>query len=477
MVERYASRDLIPPQNLEAEQSVLGAMIIDRSAVERALEILKPDDFYREAHQRVFEAMWDLAERSEPVDLVTLSDALRVRQQLDQVGGVSYLATLADIVPTTANVEYYAKIVEEKAILRRLIEASSRITGWAYDQPDEVTNIVDRAEQEIFKVGQRRMGSFFYPIKSLVADGWDAIEAAYEDQSDVTGVDTGFDKLNFMTSGLQPSDFIIVAARPSMGKTAFSLGMAVNAAKAQNQAVAVFSLEMSKEQLTMRMITSEARVNAHRLRTGYLRDGDWSKIADAVARLSDLKVFIDDSSDITPMQMRAKCRRLAAEHKLGLIVIDYLQLIHGGGRDENRNQEITTIARSLKAMAKELNVPVIALSQLSRAVERREDKRPMLSDLRESGSIEAEADVVMFLYRDAYYKRKEEMAGKSLAEIGHDKQEERRVPGEEQNEVTEIIISKHRNGPVGTVKLSFIAEFARFENLAEHEEEPPYDGG
>ncbi len=466
---------MVPPQNLEAEQSVLGAMVIDRSAVERALEILKPEDFYRDAHQRIFEAMWDLAERSEPVDLVTLSDALRVRQQLDQVGGVSYLATLADIVPTTANIEYYARIVEQKAILRRLIEASNRITGWAYDQPDDVENIVDRAEQEIFKVGQRRMGNFFYPLKTLVAESWDAIEAAAENQSDVTGVDTGFQKLNFMTSGLQPSDMVIVAARPSMGKTAFSIGMAINAARATGKAIAVFSLEMSKEQITLRIITSEARVNAHRLRTGYLRDGDWTKIADAMGRLSDLKVFIDDSSEITPMQMRAKCRRLAAEHGLGLVVVDYLQLINGNGRDENRNQEITTIARSLKAMAKELNVPVVALSQLSRAVERREDKRPMLSDLRESGSIEAEADIVMFLYREAYYKRKEEMAGKTLEQIGQEKQQTRRMPGEEQSEVTEVIISKHRNGPVGTVKLSFLPEYARFEELAEHEEEPAFE--
>jgi replicative DNA helicase len=474
VIERLGTRDTIPPQNLEAEQSVLGAMMIDRVAVERAREILQPDDFYRDAHQRIFEAMWDLAERSEPVDLVTLSDALRVRQHLDQIGGVSYLATLADIAPTTANIEYYARIVEHKAILRRLIEASNRITGWAYEQPDEVDTIVDRAEQEIFKVGRRQMGSSFYPLKTLVSQGWDAIESAYEDQSEVTGVDTGFTRFNFMTSGLQPSDLVIVAARPSMGKTAFSLGMAVNAAKSQPMAVAVFSLEMSKEQLTIRMITSEARVNAHRLRTGYLREGDWARIGDAVARLSDLKVFIDDSSDVTPTQMRAKCRRLAVEENLGLIVIDYLQLIRGGGKDENRNQEITTIARQLKSMAKELHVPVVALSQLSRAVEKREDKRPMLSDLRESGSIEAEADVVCFLYRESYYKRKEESSG-GLAQMGH-QTDEHRIPGEEKSEVTEIIIAKHRNGPVGTVKLTFLPEYAKFEDLAEYEEEPAYQG-
>jgi replicative DNA helicase len=447
-------------------------MLLDRAAVETALEILKSEDFYREAHQRIFEAIWDLAERSEPVDLVTLTDVLRIRGQLDQVGGVSYLATLADIVPTTANVEYYARIVEQKAILRRLIGASSRISGWAYDQSEDAEVVVDRAEQEIFRLGQRRIGQYFWPLKSLVAEGWDTIEAAYEDQSDVTGIDTGFDRLNFLTAGFQPSDFVIVAARPSMGKTAFSLGLAVNAAKAHDCAAAIFSLEMSKEQLTMRLITSEARVNAHRLRTGYLRDGDWSKIADAVSRLSDLKLFIDDSSDITPMQMRAKCRRLAAEHKLGLVVVDYLQLIRGTGREENRNQEITSIARSMKAMAKELNVPVIALSQLSRAVERREDKRPMLSDLRESGSIEAEADLVCFLFREEYYKKREEH--RPGAEGDPSQGADRRVPGEERTDITEIIVAKHRNGPVGTVKLNFMPEYARFEDLTENEEEPPF---
>lgn len=451
-------------------------MLIDRVAVERAREILQPEDFYRDAHQRIFEAMWDLAERSEPVDIVTLSNALRTRQHLDQIGGVSYLATLADIVPTTANIEYYARIVEQKAILRRLIEASSRITGWAYEPPDEVDVVVDRAEQEIFNVGRRHMGSSFVPLKALVSQGWDAIEAAYENQSDVTGIDTGFTRFNFMTSGLQPSDLIIVAARPSMGKTAFSLCMAVNAAIRSKVAVAVFSLEMSKEQLAVRMITSDALVNAHRLRTGYLREGDWARIGDAVARLSDLKVFVDDSSEVTPLQMRAKCRRLAAEENLGLIVIDYLQLIRGSGRDENRNQEITTIARQLKSMAKELNVPVVALSQLSRAVERREDKRPMLSDLRESGSIEAEADVVCFLYREDYYKRKEEASGE-LAQMGHTRSEERRMPGEESGELTEVIIAKHRNGPVGTVKLTFLAEYAKFVDRVEYEAEAPYEGG
>jgi replicative DNA helicase len=472
VIERFASRDAIPPQNLEAEQSVLGAMLLDRLAVERAREILQPEDFYRDAHRRIFEAMWDLSERSEPVDLVTLSDTLRVRQALDQIGGVSYLATLADLVPSTSNVEYYARIVEQKATLRRLIEASNRITGWAYEQPDEVDSIVDRAEQEIFRVGRRQMGSSFYPLKSLVSQGWDDIEKAYEEQSEVTGVDTGYTRFNFMTSGLQPSDLVIIAARPSMGKTAFSLGMAVNAAKSQPMAVAVFSLEMSKEQLTVRMITSEAKVNAHRLRTGYLREGDWARIGEAVSRLAELRVYVDDSSDVTPVQMRAKCRRLAAEENLGLVVVDYLQLIRGNGRDENRNQEITTIARQLKAMAKELNVPVVALSQLSRAVERREDKRPMLSDLRESGSIEAEADIVAFLYREDYYKRKEEASTGGGAQTGS----ERSMPGEARTETTEVIIAKHRNGPVGTVKLMFLPEYARFEDMAEHEE-APYEGG
>jgi replicative DNA helicase len=472
VIDRLPARDTIPPQNLEAEQSVLGAMIVDRAAVEKAIEILRPEDFYREAHQRVFEAAWDLAERSEPVDLITISDALRIRNQLDQVGGVSYLATLADMVPTTSNVEYYARIVEQKAIMRRLIEASSRIAGWGYEQAEPADVVVDRSEQEIFKVGQRRLGKYFIPLRELMADGWDAIDAAYTDKRDITGVDTGFERLNFLTSGLQPSDFVIIAARPSMGKTAFALNLAVNAAKSQNIAVAVFSLEMSKMQIALRFMTAEARVNAHRLRTGYLREGDWAKLSEAIGRLSNLQVHVDDTTDVTPMQMRAKCRRLAAEHKLGLVVVDYLQLIRGTGRDENRNQEITSIARSLKSMAKELDVPVVALSQLSRNVERREDKRPMLSDLRDSGSIEAEADLVCFLYREKYYDRKD---AKSLDDAGSGDREQHH-PGEDQTDTTEVIIAKHRNGPVGTVKLTFLREYARFEDMADEHEEPPYGG-
>lgn len=472
MIDRLPARDTIPPQNLEAEQSVLGAMLVDRAAVEKAIEIVRPEDFYREAHQRIFEAAYDLAERSEPVDLITISDTLRVRNQLDQVGGVSYLATLADMVPTTSNVEYYARIVEQKAIMRRLIEAASRISGWAYEQAEPADAIVDRAEQEIFQVGQRHLGNYFVSLRDLMAEGWDAIDEAYTDKREITGIDTGFSRLNFMTSGLQPSDFIIIAARPSMGKTAFALNLAVNAAKSQDIAVAVFSLEMSRMQIAMRFMTAEAKVNAHRLRTGYLREGDWSRLSEAIGRLSNLHVHVDDTTDVTPMQMRAKCRRLAAERKLGLVVIDYLQLIRGSGREDNRNQEITNIARSLKAMAKELNVPVVALSQLSRNVERREDKRPMLSDLRDSGSIEAEADVVCFLYRDEYYKRKE---AASLDDIGRPEPEQR-MPGEEHTETTEVIVAKHRNGPVGTVKLAFLREYARFEDLADETEEPPYGG-
>jgi replicative DNA helicase len=458
-------------------------MIIDRTALERAREILRPDDFYREAHQRIFEAAEDLAERSEPVDLITLSDALRVRNHLEQVGGIAYLATLADIVPTTANVEYYAQIVEHKAILRRLINVSQNITGWCYDGGEDADTIVDRAEHAIFEVGKHRMGESFVPLKQLVTDSWDSIEKAYENTSDVIGVDTGFRKFNNITTGLQPSDFIIIAARPSMGKTAFALSIATNAAHAARRrkqpfAVAIFSLEMSKEQLALRMITSEARVNSHRLRTGRLHGEDWGRIANAVESLSELSIYIDDTTDISPMQMRAKCRRLAATDNLGLVIIDYLQLIRSTGRTENRNQEITAIARSLKAMAKELKVPVVALSQLSRAVERRDDRKPMLSDLRDSGSIEAEADLVAFLYREDYYKKKDarELSKGDTQPEEVDRDPAHNPPGERPPEVTEVIVAKHRNGPVGTIKLQFISNYARFENLVEDEEEPPYGG-
>jgi replicative DNA helicase len=466
-MNRASVMDRLPPQNLEAEQSALGSMLLDKTAAERVLEVLMPEDFYREAHQRIFTAMWDLAEQGEPVDIVTASEELRRRNLLDSVGGITYLTTLLDSVPTAANAEYYAHIVEEKAILRRLIEASHEIAAMAYDPLEDIDVTVNGAENAIFKVAQRRVGKNFYPLRDLMVESWELLSAQAESDDAVTGVNTGFEDLNYQTSGFQPSDLVIVAARPSMGKTAFCLSIAVNAARNvkpdRPSAVAIFSLEMSKEQLAMRMLCSEAGVSSHRLRTGFTRDGDWEKISDAMGRLSELPVFIDDSSDITVMQMRSKCRRLAAEGGIGMIVVDYMQLVRAHGRAENRNQELSVIARALKSMAKEFNVPVVALSQLSRAVEKREDKRPILSDLRESGAIEAEADLVAFIHRPKYYDR-----GADDGEGIEEELNDRRV-GMENTEEAEIIIAKHRNGPVGTVKLGFQAEYARFVNLARYE--------
>jgi replicative DNA helicase len=467
-MNRVAAIDRMPPQNLEAEQSTLGSMLLDPLASERVLEILLPEDFYSQAHQRIFGAMWDLAEHGEPVDLVTVAEDLKRKSLLDAVGGAAYLTVLCDSVPTAANAEYYARIVEEKGILRRLIEASNEIANYAYSPSEDVDITVNQAENAIFKVAQRRVGKNFFPIRDLVVDSWELLSAQAEGENGVTGVDTGFKDLNYQTSGFQPSDLIIVAARPSMGKTAFCLSIAVNSARKNYEdkpgAVAIFSLEMSKEQLAIRMLCSEAGVSSHRLRTGYTRDGDWEKVSSAMGRLSELPIYIDDSSDITAVQMRSKCRRLAAEHRLSLVIIDYIQLIGSHGRSENRNQELSVIARSLKAMAKEFNVPVIALSQLSRAVERREDKRPILSDLRESGAIEAEADLVAFIHRPNYYERKDddEDIETELAD---------RRAGETGTEEAEIIIAKHRNGPTGTLRLGFQPEYARFVNLTRFDSE------
>ncbi|HEY3285393.1 MAG TPA: replicative DNA helicase [Armatimonadota bacterium] len=453
-MDRPAVFDRIPPQNLEAEQSALASMILDRNALERVSELLKPEDFYREAHQKLFTSIVELYGRGEPVDLVTLSDELRVRGILDSVGGLSYITLLLDTVPTARNADYYAKIVEEKAILRRLIEASHEIAGMAYTEQEEIETIVDRAENLVFKVAQRRVGKYFHHLKDLVVSSWEQISSQAEEEGVTTGVPTGFVDLNYQTSGFQPSDLIILAARPSVGKTAFALNLAVNAAVQKGVPIGIFSLEMSKEQLALRMLCSEARVSSHRLRTGYPREGDWERIGNAMGRLSELPVFIDDSSEVTPIQMRSKLRRLAAEHGLGLVIIDYIQLISGSSRTENRNQELSSISRALKGIAKEFAVPVIALSQLSRAVEQRGDKVPMLSDLRDSGAIEQDADLVMFLHREKYYERDQ------------DDGEEKARSAQEEVEEVEVHIAKHRNGPTGMVKLAFLKEYARFDNLA-----------
>lgn len=375
--------DRIPPQNLEAEQAVLGSMLIERSAVEKGAEILKPEDFYRDAHRYIFEAMLSLAERDEPIDLITVEDELRVRNYLDTVGGRVYLLNLMEAPSTAANIETYARLVEEKSILRRLMDAGTQIQGLAYSEFDAIDDVVDRAERLVFEVGQRRMGKFFYHLRPLLDEELDRIEKRYENKGLTTGRMTPFDDLNYMTAGLQPSDLVIVAARPSMGKTALSVQMAQHIALNEKVPVALFSLEMSKEQLVTRMICSEAKVDAHRLRTGYLQSDDWQRVGEGISRLAEAPIYIDDSPDVSAMEMRAKCRRLKAEHGLGLILIDYLQLMRSHKRTENRNQELSEIARACKGLARELQVPVIALSQLSRAVESRTDKRPMLSDLRE----------------------------------------------------------------------------------------------
>ena len=460
-LERVGWQDRIPPQNLDAEQAVLGSMLIERPAVERAAEILTPDDFYRDAHRHIFEAMLALAERDEPVDLITLSDELNARGQMESVGGSLYLLNLTEAPSTAANIETYARLVEEKAILRRLQDAGTRIQGMVHEEFDAIDDVLDRAERAVFEVGQRRMNQSFYALKPLLHEEVDRLEKRYENKSVATGRRTPFDDINYMTAGLQPSDLIIVAARPSMGKTALSVQLAQYIALQENLPVAIFSLEMSKEQLVTRMICSEAKVDQNRLRTGMLQQDDWLRVGEGVSRLAEAPIFIDDTPDVSAMEMRAKCRRLKAEHgSLGVILIDYLQLMRSHKRTENRNQEISEIARACKSIARELKVPVIALSQLSRAVESRPDKRPMLSDLRESGAIEAEADLVMFIYRDAYYKMKE------AVETGDDMNPERRDRGDVQVEEAELIIAKQHNGPTGKAIVGFIPKFARFEDLA-----------
>lgn len=463
MDTRIPLADKVPPQNLEAEQSCLGSMMLERTALEKGMEILSADDFYRPAHQEVFDALMSLAERDEPVDLITLQEELRKRAKLDDCGGTEYLMALVESVPTAAHIEHYAKIVERKSILRKLISVGAQIIGLAQNDDEEIDAVTDQAERLVFGVAQRRMGEYFRPITPLVNQAWEWIEHRYHNKGESSGVATGFSKLDHMTSGLQPSDFIIIAARPSMGKTALALNIALNAAIDAKETVAIFSVEMSAEQLVQRMVCMLARANAHRLRTGYFQDSEWKLIAEASEKLYGTSLFIDDSTEITHLGMRSKCRRLKAEHGLGLVIVDYLQLMRSHRNIDNRVQEISEIARGLKSLARELKVPVIALSQLSRAVEKRDDKRPMLSDLRESGSIEAEADLVLMLYRPDYYQNKEIEDTEQVRGTSATGPTSTNVSVSE----TEILIQKHRNGPTGIVKLGFVKEFASFENLYE----------
>ncbi|WP_025027547.1 replicative DNA helicase [Caldalkalibacillus mannanilyticus] len=446
--------DRTPPQNIEAEQAVLGSIFLDIEALFKATELIRVEDFYRTAHQRIFEVMVELNDADQPVDLITVTSELHDRKWLDEVGGVSYLSDLANSVPTSANVEYYALMVEEKAILRRLIKTATQIVSSGYAAQDEVQDILNQAERSILDISGKRTNDGFIAIKDVLVETYERIETLHNSTSEMTGIPSGYRDLDKMTSGFQRSDLIILAARPSVGKTAFALNVAQNVAARAGETVAIFSLEMSAPQLVQRMLCAEGNIDANRMRTGTFQEPDWDKLTMAIATLSKASIFIDDTPGITVSQIRSKCRRLKAEHGLGIILIDYLQLIQGSGK-ENRQQEISAISRTLKGIARELDCTVIALSQLSRAVEQRQDKRPMLSDLRESGSIEQDADIVAFLYRDDYYDHESE-----------------------NKNVIEILIAKQRNGPVGKVELAFLKEYNKFVNLSREaqREAPPSMG-
>ncbi|MBO7747079.1 replicative DNA helicase [Paenibacillus sp. MWE-103] len=435
--------DRVPPQNMEAEQAVLGAVLLQTEALITAMERLRSEDFYLPSHQLIYEAMVDLGENNQPIDLVTLTAYLQDRQQLEEIGGVSYLAKLGNAVPTAANVDYYAQIVEEKSMLRRLIRTATNIVSDGYAAADDVGLMLSDAEARIMELSNRRSSSGFISIRDVLMEVFERVEHLYSNKGGSTGIPSGFSDLDKMTSGFQRNDLIIVAARPSVGKTAFALNIAQNVGVRSRETVAIFSLEMSAAQLVQRMICAESNVDAGRMRTGYLEGDDWEKLTMAIGSLSEAQIYIDDTPGITVADIRAKCRRLKKERGLGMILIDYLQLIQGRGKaGENRQQEVSEISRTLKQIARELEVPVIALSQLSRGVEQRQDKRPMMSDLRESGSIEQDADIVAFLYRDDYY----------------DKESEKK-------NIIEIIIAKQRNGPVGTVELAFLKNFNKFVGL------------
>ncbi len=429
------------PSNVEAERSILGAILLDNAVCNQAIELLRRDDFFLDSHRRIFDKMVVLTERLMPIDLITLSDELRRAGEFEQIGGATYIASLIDGVPRTDTIEPYAKLVKQKSMLRRLISASQQIVSLAFEEEDDADVIIDKAEQLIFQIAEDRVRQGFQYIGDVAHRRLEQIEQMAGRPEMITGVPTGFTDFDRMTSGLQRQELIVIAARPSMGKTALALNMAQYAAKNAN-VVGIFSLEMSAEQLVSRLLCSEARVDAHRLRTGYLNREEWARLADALRRLCETKVFIDDSAAVSVMEMRAKCRRLKAEHGLDLLIVDYLQLMAGRGRIESRQQEVSQISRDLKGLAKELDIPVVALSQLSRAPEQRSEHKPQLSDLRESGAIEQDSDVVCFIYREELYN-----------------------PTDENQGTAELIIGKQRNGPTGMVQLAFLKEFTRFENM------------
>ena len=437
----------IPPQNLEAEMAVLGSMLIDDEAIGYSVELLSEDDFYNNTHRIIYSSILNLYNVNKAVDLITICDELKRQNLLEKVGGPSFLAGLTDSVPTSANVRHYAGIVREKSMLRSLIGNSTQIIREAYICEDNAESVLDNAERLIFEISDRHQAGTFVPIKELIKSSIETIDRLYQKKSHVTGIPTGYVDFDIKTAGLQPSDLIIIAARPSMGKSALAIGIAEYAAVIEKIPVAFFSLEMSKEQLVQRLLCSHARVDAHKVRTGFLSVSDWPKLTAAAGKLSEAPIFIDDTPAISVMELRAKARRLKSHHDIKMIILDYLQLMRGTANSESRQQEISEISRSIKALAREINVPIIAISQLSRAVESRNDHRPQLSDLRESGAIEQDADVVVLILREEYYN-----------------------PTEENKGLAEIIIAKQRNGPVGSFNLTFIREYTRFENLAVRQE-------
>jgi replicative DNA helicase len=434
------------PHSLDAEKSVLGAILIHNDSFNHAAELIDAHDFFRDAHRRIFNRMVALSERGDAIDFITLKEELARGGELDEVGGPAYIAALADGVPRSANVEYYARIVKEKSTLRSLIHSANKILAEAYEAEQEPDVLLDEAERAIFAIAEDRIRAGFVPLRDLVHSSFATIEKLQQSKGAITGVPTGFHDLDEMTTGFHAGDLVVVAARPSMGKTSFVLNIAQHVGTHTSMTVGFFSLEMSKEQLFMRMLTSEARIDSHRFRTGYLNDKDYGRLSQSLGTLAEARVFIDDSASIGVLEMRAKARRLKAEHGLDLLIIDYLQLMQGRGRFESRQQEVSAISRSLKGLAKELSCPIVALSQLSRAPEGRTDHRPQLSDLRESGAIEQDADIVFFIYRPEVYDKDE-------------------TKPEDQG-IAEIIIGKQRNGPIGSVKLSFLNQFTRFENYA-----------
>ncbi|WPC41896.1 replicative DNA helicase [Clostridium sp. JS66] len=430
------------PHNIEAEQSVIGSMLVDKTSIAEAMEVLKTEDFYKDAHKVIFNAILDLNQKDVAVDIITLTENLKSNDKLDAAGGITYISELSGSVVSTANIQSYIKIVKDKSVLRKLIRSSTKVIEESYNSQDDVLGVIDLAEKQIFDISNNTNTSDFEPMSTVLERGFIEIERLFNNKGQTTGVPSGFRELDAKTSGFQKGDMVLIAARPSMGKTTFALNIAENAALREGKSVAIFSLEMSKEQLAYKLLCSEAHVDMLKLRTGNLDDKDWENIARASGPLGGAKIYIDDTAGISVMEMRSKCRRLKIEHGIDIIMVDYLQLMSGSKGSESRQQEVSEISRSIKALAKEMQCPVVALSQLSRAPEARTDHRPMLSDLRESGSIEQDADVVMFLYRDEYYNKETE-----------------------EKNVGECIIAKQRNGPTGTVKLAWLGQFSKFGNL------------